>query len=225
MIPLAPQIQIGERVLSFHVFGNTSAGLLYVLALEWISVGLLIVAERDTGSPRHNVALVGKSLLAILPTSCIVLSLILTAGTLHARQRGSLNLVTLVELQGEWRGLRWLGIFQPLSLLLWLICTAPLRSLVQTRATFARQVHALNRTLLASALFLGGWQGPFVGQRFWLGLAYTAIKVGGITFLWVWTWSSSPQPGMSMSTRTVWQILVPLAVINFLLTATVIVLL
>jgi len=224
-IPLASEIRTGSWALPFHLFGNADAGLLFVLALGWISIGLLALAGRSTDRRLGRAAvrdIVGKLLLAVVPIILIALSLVMTAGSLHARQEGSLSLTTLIELQAGWGGLRWLGIFQPLALLLWLPCAALVRPEVRTRATLACQTEVLNRALLTSALFLGGWQGPFAEQFVWLGLVYTAMKVSIVTFLWVWARSSLPMIDLTTHARAMWQVFAPLAAINLLLTAVIV---
>jgi NADH:ubiquinone oxidoreductase subunit H len=220
-IPLAAETQVRNWSLSFHLFGNTDAGLLFVVAMECISVCLLAFAARETDRPFDRAPVrdfAGRLLLAFVPITAIALSLVMTAGLLDAQREGSLSLTTLIEVQGGWRGLRWLGIFQPLALLLWLICAAPVRPAAQAGATLAHQAESLNRTLLTGVLFLGGWQGPFAEQFVWLGLVYTAIKASIVTVLWVWVRSSMPMAHLTAHARAVWKVYAPLAAINLLLT-------
>jgi NADH:ubiquinone oxidoreductase subunit H len=230
-IPLAPEIQIGHWKVSPHLLGNAQAALLYVLASEWIGTGLLTLAGRGSvrQPARTGWRAGGLLLLDALPVALITLSLVVTSGALDVRREGSLRLTRLVALQGEglargidWSNVRWWAAFQPFVMPLWLACTMPFRPGFGTRMTFAWQAQALNRALLTSALFLGGWQGPFVEQCAWLGLPYTAIKAGIVTSVWVWACASLPLSDLVVRMRVVWRVFVPVAALNLLLTSVIV---
>jgi NADH:ubiquinone oxidoreductase subunit H len=234
-LPLAPKMRVGSWWLPVHLNGNASSALLFVLALEWISAALLGFAERRSctldssllrpgGHPMWSS--ISLLLLDVLPVTLITLSLVMTAGALDVQQEGCLRLTTLISLQARDQVLpRWLALRQPLAALLWLISAAPYRPRSRARMSFAWQAHALNRALLASILFLGGWQGLYAGAAdalapaVWLGLAYTTIKAGFVTSIWTWIWASLPTPALATHSRVVWRIVVPAAAINLVLTS------
>jgi NADH:ubiquinone oxidoreductase subunit H len=224
-IPLAPEIAVGKWRVPFHILGNASVSLLYVLAMGWVSAGLLALSSAP-GIPRPGRwpawRAVGMLLFSALPVFLIVLNLLLTANALHAGRESSLSLATLIALQGRWRGVRWLGILQPLAFLLWLACSAPPHPGTQMQGTFAWQVLATNWTLLTAALFVGGWQGPFVDRHAWLGFTYTAAKVGTVTFLWTWVRATFPYPDLFVQARAMWRAIVPLGALNLVLTAAIV---
>jgi NADH:ubiquinone oxidoreductase subunit H len=212
-IPLAPRIQGLE-------LGD--AALLYVLGLDWISAGLLIVADHVAHHRAHLATLqesLGIFFLNALPTVLLVLAMTMTASSLASPGTSSLGLARIVELQGGWNGIRWLGVYQPLALFLWLACAAPMRPTVHRRRTVGWQMHALNRALLTGALFLGGWQGPLALRHPVLGLFYTVVKVGLVTFGWVWAWASLPQPEVYARSRLAWRFSLPLATIVLVATS------
>jgi NADH:ubiquinone oxidoreductase subunit H len=224
LIPLTPPIQIGQQQLAFSLFGQSRADMLYVIAVLWASLLLLTTAERrhptDQAEARR---IAGTSLLCALPVVLIVLSLIATGGAISSHGEASLHLGTLIELQDKWGGLQWLGLLQPLAFVLWLACTSALRLGAQARATMAGQVTRLNLALLTCALFLGGWQGPFVESLGWLGLLYTLLKLLCLTFIQVWVATSIPRAAMSRWMQTVWTVYTPVSALNLMITAAVVV--
>jgi NADH:ubiquinone oxidoreductase subunit H len=220
-IPLLPQFQIQGRPGLLPPLSMSSVGLLYVLAMDWCSVGLL--AQASPGCPvQRNAAVrstIGTQILAAVPVILIVLSLVITTGMLHSWQAGTLNLSTMLALQGGWTGLRWLIVRQPLACILWMVCAAPLSPDPRLRVTLAWQVQVLNRVLLTTVLFMGGWQGPLVDRCPGLGLLYTAAKGALITFVWVWISSSRPFPSLTSSSQSTWRLCASLAGLNLLVTA------
>jgi NADH-quinone oxidoreductase subunit H len=80
-------------------------------------------------------------------------------------------------------------------------------------------VTLLNLALLTSALFLGGWQGPFVGGLGWLGLLYTLLKVLCLTFVQTWVATSVPRVGIGRWMQTAWMVYTPLSALNLMITA------
>lgn len=224
MVPLGPPFQVNGWPMRLDLFGDASLAVALLLVLDWASGTLLALSDQEVrsqarGSAGHHAA---GTLFSVLPTTLIALTLMLTASSLHPQEAGSLRSTAWIELQGTWNGLRWLGLLQPLALVLWLACAAPYRPGSRTRATFAWQVHALNRALLASLLLAGGWQGPLAGQFAWLGVAYTAVKVGLFAAVWTWAWTSQPPASALARARATWSVSAPLAAINLLVTAVVV---
>ncbi len=67
---------------------------------------------------------------------------------------------------------------------------------------------------LATVLFLGGWQGP------WLpGVAWTLIKIYSIIFLMMWFRWTFPRVRIDQMLSFGWKILLPLSLVNFIITA------
>ena len=67
---------------------------------------------------------------------------------------------------------------------------------------------------LASILFLGGWQGPLLPGPVW-----SLIKLYSIVFLLMWFRWTFPRLRIDQMLAFGWKILLPLALINFLVTA------
>jgi len=220
-IPLLPQFQIQGWSVSLSPLSSLSVGVLYVLAMDWCSIGLLAGATPGYPPQRNavNRNAISAQLLAALPVVLIVLSLVVTTGMLQPWHAGTLNLSTISGLQGSWAGMRWLAILQPLACVLWMVCAAPRAPDPSLRATLAWQIHALNRVLLTTALLAGGWEGPLVGRFPALGLLYTAAKGALITFVWVWVSASRPLTGMASGSLSTWRLCTSLAGLNLLITA------
>jgi NADH:ubiquinone oxidoreductase subunit H len=224
MVPLGPPFRVGGWPIRLDLFGDASLAVALLLVLDWASGILLALSDQDARSPARGGAghQVAGALFSMLPTTLVALTLMISASSLHLQEAGNLRSTAWIELQGAWSGLRWLGLLQPLALVLWLACAAPCRPGPRTRATFAWQVHALNRALLASLLLAGGWQGPLAGQFAWLGVAYTAVKVGLFAAVWTWAWASQPPASALARARVTWSVSAPLAAINLLVTAVVV---
>lgn len=72
---------------------------------------------------------------------------------------------------------------------------------------------------LTTVLFLGGWRGPFAVEE--LGWLWTLLKVAGVSFAIIWMRVSFPRLRVDQLQRLCWTVLVPLALAQLALTATV----
>ena len=84
----------------------------------------------------------------------------------------------------------------------------------------AEYVNMFTVSMLATTLFLGGWNGPFVHQLPWLGVFYFLGKVILFLFLYIWLRGTLPRFRFDQLMNFGWKFLVPLAIINIFLTAT-----
>lgn len=84
----------------------------------------------------------------------------------------------------------------------------------------AEYVNMFTVSMLATTLFLGGWNGPFVHQLPWLGVFYFLGKVILFLFLYIWLRGTLPRFRFDQLMDFGWKFLVPLAIINIFLTAT-----
>jgi NADH-quinone oxidoreductase subunit H len=67
---------------------------------------------------------------------------------------------------------------------------------------------------IASTLFLGGWQGPFLPPWLWF-----IIKTYALIILGMWIRMTLPRFRVDHLMKFAWQVLVPIALLNILLTA------
>ncbi len=69
---------------------------------------------------------------------------------------------------------------------------------------------------LTTVLFLGGWQGPFEDQLGWL---WTLLKIGVISFLVIWLRVAYPRLRADQLQKLAWTGLVPIALLQLVITA------
>jgi len=89
----------------------------------------------------------------------------------------------------------------------------------------AEYIKMIAVAMIGSTLFLGGFQGPFVDQFPWLGPIYLFIKVLLWMFVIIWVRATLPRIRYDHLMMLGWKIMFPLALLNVLVTAVVIVLL
>ncbi len=73
---------------------------------------------------------------------------------------------------------------------------------------------------LTTVLFLGGWQGPWSGT---LGAVWTLVKVGAVSFVVIWLRVAYPRLRADQLQRLAWTGLVPLALLQLIITAVAVV--
>jgi NADH-quinone oxidoreductase subunit H len=81
----------------------------------------------------------------------------------------------------------------------------------------AEYVNMVTVSAVATNLFLGGWHGPFLPES--LGWIWFLIKVGAILFFYVWMRWTLPRYRYDQLMKFGWKVLLPIAVINLLVTA------
>jgi len=81
----------------------------------------------------------------------------------------------------------------------------------------AEYVNMVTVSAVATNLFLGGWHGPFLPESF--GCIWFLIKVGALLFFYVWMRWTLPRYRYDQLMKFGWKILLPIAVINLLVTA------
>lgn len=73
---------------------------------------------------------------------------------------------------------------------------------------------------LTTVLFLGGWKGPF-GLDEQLGWLWTLLKIAAVAFVIIWIRVAYPRLRVDQLQRLCWQVLVPVALGQLVLTAAV----
>jgi NADH-quinone oxidoreductase subunit H len=81
----------------------------------------------------------------------------------------------------------------------------------------AEYVNMVTVSAVAADLFLGGWHGPFLPES--LGWIWFLIKVAAILFFYVWMRWTLPRYRYDQLMRFGWKVLLPLAVVNLIVTA------
>jgi NADH-quinone oxidoreductase subunit H len=85
----------------------------------------------------------------------------------------------------------------------------------------AEYVNMFTVSMLATTLFLGGWQGPFVDVFPWLGVVWFLLKVSFFLFLYIWLRGTLPRFRFDQLMSFGWKFLLPVAILNVILTATI----
>jgi len=71
---------------------------------------------------------------------------------------------------------------------------------------------------LTTTLFLGGWRGPFLP---WAGVLWFALKTGAVVLVFYWLRTSLPRLRYDQLIALGWKFLLPLALVNIMVTALV----
>src|SRR6187431_898180 len=155
----------------------------------------------------------------------------------------SLSLTELVNAQaGSWLGFipKWFLFIQPLGFLIFMTAgvaetnRAPFdfpeaeQELVAGYHTeyssmsfamffLAEYINMVTVSAVATDLFLGGWHGPFLPES--LGWIWFLIKISAILFFYVWMRWTLPRYRYDQLMSFGWKVLLPIAVINLLVTA------
>src|SRR5712672_3657583 len=221
------------------VVTRIDVGLLYVLGVT--SVGVYGIALAGWSSNNKYSLIGGLRSSAQLISYELALGLSLIGVMLLA---GTLDLGRIVELQSRWHGTGWFIFLQPLGFLIYLMSAIAETNRVpfdlpeaetELVAGFhteysamkfalfflAEYINMFTVSMLATTLFLGGWNGPFVHQLPWLGVFYFLGKVILFLFLYIWLRGTLPRFRFDQLMSFGWKFLVPLAIINIVITATI----
>jgi NADH-quinone oxidoreductase subunit H len=214
--------------------------LLYVLGVT--SVGVYGVALAGWSSNNKYSLMGGLRSAAQMISYELALGLGLIGVIL---QSGTLDLYSIVEQQAGHVGITGWNIIwaQPLGFIIYLIAAIAETNRVpfdlpeaetELVAGFhteysamkfalfflAEYVNMFTVSMLATTLFLGGWNGPFVHELPWLGLFYFLGKVVLFLFLYIWLRGTLPRFRFDQLMSFGWKFLVPAAIVNIILTAT-----
>ena len=83
----------------------------------------------------------------------------------------------------------------------------------------AEYVNMITVSAIATLLFLGGGDGPFVVQIPWLTIVWFLAKVGLLLFVLIWLRATLPRLRYDRLMAFGWKVLLPVAVLNLLVTA------
>ena len=252
MMAIAPVISIGTAVLTLAIipFGapgayggefalagiDVSIGILYFLAFGSLAFYGLMLGGWASGSKYSFLGSMRAAAQLVSYEVAIGLSLL---GVAIAA--GSLSLVDIVAAQDK----IWFVVPQVVGFLIFLVAgfaeaARPPFDLPEADAelvagyntefggmrfgTFflAEYLEIIVISGVAAAVFLGGWHGP--GPEF-LGPTWMFLKMAVLVVLFVWVRATVPRLRYDQLMSLGWKILLPLATLNVLVTATLVVLL
>jgi NADH-quinone oxidoreductase subunit H len=217
---------------------DVNVAVLVIFAIASMGVYGIVLAGWSSNSK--------YSLLGGLRASAQMISYELSYGLALASvivMANSLSLADIVNRQAGywWHALpRWYVFLQPLGFLIYMTAgiaetnRAPFdfpeaeQELVagyhteyssMTFAMFfmAEYINMVTVSAVATDLFLGGWHGPFLPDS--LGWIWFLIKVSAILFFYVWMRWTLPRYRYDQLMSFGWKVLLPLAVVNLLVTA------
>jgi NADH-quinone oxidoreductase subunit H len=154
-----------------------------------------------------------------------------------------LSLTRIVEAQGGyWFGFipKWFVFLQPLGFVIYMIAgvaetnRAPFdfpeaeQELVAGYHTeyssmsfamffLAEYINMVTVSAVAANLFLGGWQGPFLPES--MGWIWFLVKIAALLFFYIWMRWTLPRLRYDQLMAFGWKVLLPLAVLNLIVTA------
>jgi NADH-quinone oxidoreductase subunit H len=229
MIPFGSKITLFGREINL-VVANYDNGLLFILAVASLSVYGIVMAGWSANSK--------YSLLGGLRSSAQMISYEIGIGMSLigiVLLSGTLNLVDIVGQQNVWY--KWFIFRQPVGFLLYFVC-----AIAETnRAPFdlpeaeselvagyfteyssmrfglffvGEYANMVTVATVATTLFLGGWQGPFLPPVLWF-----IIKAVAVLFIYIWIRASLPRFRYDQLMKFGWYVVIPLALANILVTA------
>ena len=239
---LAPAVVLVPVILSFVVipFGptiwaeNLDVGIFFLMAIGAVQViGILMAGWASA----NKFSLIG-AIRGAAQLIAYELPLILAAVAV-AMLAGSLSLVAIVEAQRDY----WFVLVQPVGFLIFVV--ASLAELSRTPfdmpiadseiifgafteytglkfAFFLLAEYAgiVLLSAVASVLFLGGYLAPpalgFIPDPLWM-----AAKIGAVSFIIIWLRATYPRLREDQLQRFSWIVLIPLSLVNILVTAVV----
>ncbi|MGB8656716.1 MAG: NADH-quinone oxidoreductase subunit NuoH [Candidatus Zixiibacteriota bacterium] len=234
VVPFGGRIQLfGQRI--DMVISNFNMGVLYVFAVTSLGVYGIVLAGWSSNNKFSLLGGLRSSAQMISYEVSLGLSLI---GVLMLA--GSLSLVDIVNAQDKfWH---WFIFRQPVGLILYIICAVAemnrspfdlpeaeselvagyyteYSSMKFAMFFLGEYGNMINVSALATTLFLGGWHGPFLPPVIWfLG------KMGLFLFFYIWIRATLPRFRYDQLMNFGWKVLLPLAILNVLVTAVIMIL-
>jgi NADH-quinone oxidoreductase subunit H len=219
------------------VIARFDVALLYVLGVT--SVGVYGIALAGWSSNNKYSLMGGLRSSAQMISYELALGLSLIGVILIS---GTLDIYGIVEQQSGWYGLQWNILYQPLGFILYLIAAIAETNRVpfdlpeaetELVAGFhteyssikfllffnAEYINMITVSMLATTLFLGGWNGPGVAQFPLLGVFYFFAKILFFLFLYIWLRGTLPRFRFDQLMDFGWKFLLPAAILNIVLTA------
>jgi NADH-quinone oxidoreductase subunit H len=245
--PFGPTITIPGLGTFDMAIARFDVALLYVLGVT--SVGVYGIALAGWASNNKYSLMGGLRSAAQMISYELALGLSLIGVVLIA---GTLDLFSIVEQQSGWYGMNWNIFYQPLGFIIYLIAAIAETNRVpfdlpeaetELVAGFhteyssikfllffnAEYINMITVSMLATTLFLGGWNVPFAEALFGRGtILFGLVSVLGFfakiiffLFFYIWIRGTLPRFRFDQLMDFGWKFLMPVAILNIILTATV----
>jgi NADH-quinone oxidoreductase subunit H len=239
VIPWAPAFRLGPWRFQpyFAIAPGINVGVLFILAITSIGVYGVVLAGWASNSK--------YSVLGGIRASAQMISYELALGIIvliPIMMANSMDLGQIVEAQRP----VWYVFIQPLAALVFYIAAlaelqrAPfdlLEAEQELSAGFnveyggmrfgmffmAEYMKMISLSAIFATFFLGGYGGPFVDKFPWLGFVYIIAKIVASLCLMIWIRATLPRLRYDQLMSFGWKALLPIAVLNFIITAILIV--
>jgi len=241
IVPFGGNLTIGSTVIPLTIASGINIGVLYIVALTSVGVYGITLAGWSSGSK--------YSLLGGLRSSAQMISYELTLGLgllSVVMLSGSLDLNTIINSQAA--GL-WNIVRAPIGFLLFFVSSfaetnrqpfdlpeaepelvggyhTEYSSMKFALFFLAEYANIITASAVITVLFLGGWHLPFVDKLGLSSLVTTIVGVGafvlkvvGLLFVFIWVRWSIPRFRYDQLMNLGWKVLLPLGIINIVLTA------
>jgi NADH-quinone oxidoreductase subunit H len=247
--PFGPDTRIPFTSITIPlVVARFDIGLLYVLGITSVGVYGIMLAGWSSNNKYSLMGGLRSSAQMISYELALGLSLI---GVIMLA--GTLDLAQIVELQSAGHGIRWFFWLQPLGFVIYLISAIAETNRVpfdlpeaetELVAGFhteysamkfalfflAEYINMFTVSMLATTLFFGGWNVPFLDLllargTFLFGVVSALgflVKICMFLFFYIWLRGTLPRFRFDQLMNFGWKILLPLALLNIFLTATVV---
>lgn len=238
VIPLGPEATLFGRSFRLDLASNVNVGVLYILAVASIAVYGIVIAGWSSGNK--------YALLGGIRSSAQMISYELALGLAVVGPIMLAQSLSIDQIVAGQRGL-WYAVLQPLGFLIFLTASvaevnrAPfdmpeaeqeltagyhveysgMKFALFFMAEYGKMIAV---SFITATLFLGGYLGPFVDRFWWLGPIYLFIKVLIVLFIMIWLRATLPRFRYDRLMEFGWKILLPLALLNVLVTGAIFVL-
>jgi NADH-quinone oxidoreductase subunit H len=249
--PFGPEITIPFTNITIPLtVARFDVALLYVLGITSVGVYGIMLAGWSSNNKYSLMGGLRSSAQMISYELALGLSLI---GVIMLA--GTLDLFRIVELQSGFKGIGWFIFVQPLGFIVYLIAAIAETNRVpfdlpeaetELVAGFhteysamkfalfflAEYINMFTVSMLATTLFLGGWNVPFAEDIFGRGTFLFGLvsvigfllKVVFFLFLYIWLRGTLPRFRFDQLMNFGWKVLLPLALLSIFMIATLIVL-
>ena len=240
VVPIGNNWIDGKHSIWDPVIADINVGLLWVLSISSLAVYGIMLGGWSSGNRYSLLGALRSAAQMVSYETSLGLALV---GTLM--WAGTLSMVGIVQQQLN-QGI-WFIAAQPLGFLIYIIAAiaevnrAPFdlpeaeqeltagylteySGLRWSLYQMAEYINMITVGAVASTLFLGGWSlGGFGLERIpGLSIVIFAVKVAFFLFLFIWLRATLPRIRYDRLMRLGWQVLLPLAVLNTVITATVV---
>ncbi|MBI5197259.1 MAG: NADH-quinone oxidoreductase subunit NuoH [Nitrospirae bacterium] len=235
VVPFGPEVTLFGKTFPLYVT-DLNIGVLYILALS--SVGVYGILMAGWASNSKYSLLGGLRSAAQLISYEMAMGLAIVAVILWS---GSLSLVSIVKAQESF----WYILVQPVAFFIFLVAMmaetnrAPFdlpeaeTELVSGFHTeysgmrfayffMAEYANMVIVSIMATVLFLGGWNAPFGFLDFIPPIIWFLAKVYFLLFIFIWVRATLPRYRFDQLMHLGWKVFLPLGLVNVVVTALIV---